>query len=191
MASPTGRWAQVLKSPSRPLPLLLSPLCLPSPLCHSFGPVQFFNMPKSCVKISQRDRKQRYKLYELIKHSDPKRRKGQRRVGGEGLKIWHMTLIVVPCVRVHAMLRCCPLVPKHFFSFSVIAHIYGASEEANGRRGAREDTRLGAFRFLLAALKGFQCFFSIYEIIDKRGATTSATRSSSRANPFCGSCIHS
>lgn len=35
-------------------------------------------MPKSCVKISQRDRKQRYKLYELIKHRDPKRRKGQK-----------------------------------------------------------------------------------------------------------------
>lgn len=150
-------------------------------------------MPKSCVKISQRDRKQRYKLYELIKHRDPKRRKGQMRESGrgEGLKIWHMTLIVVPCVRVHAMPWRCPLVPKHFFSFSVIAHIYGASEEAPGSGVVREDTRLGAFRFLLAALKGFQCFFSIYEIIDKRGATTSATRRSSRANPFCGSCIHS
>lgn len=99
-----------------------------SPLCHSFRPVQFFNMPKSCVKISQRDRKQRYKLYELIKQRDPKRGKGQKTEwerGRGGLKIWHMTLIVVPCVRVHAVLCFCPLVPKHFFSFSVIAHIYG------------------------------------------------------------------
>lgn len=78
-----------LKAPRLDLCPAFSPLSV-SPLSHSFGPVQFFNMPKSCVKISQRDRKQRYKLYELIKHRDPKRRKGQKRererVEGGGVK---------------------------------------------------------------------------------------------------------
>lgn len=166
-----------------------SPLSL-SPLCHSFWPVQFFNMPKSCVKISQRDRKQRYKLYELIKQRDPKRGKGQNREWvrerGEGLKIWHMTLIVVPCVRVHAVLCFCPLVPKHFFCFSVIAHIYGT--KWGEQRGDRGVTRLGAFRFLLAALKGFQCFSPFMKLLI-RGATAAAP--SATRNAFCGSCIHS
>lgn len=91
-----------------------------SPLSHSFGPVQFFNMPKSCVKISQRDRKQRYKLYELIKHRDPKRRKGQKgERGWRGGGVKNMAYDIDRCPMCesacHAM-WCCPLVPKHFFS---------------------------------------------------------------------------
>lgn len=45
------------------------------------------------------------------------------------------------------------------------AYLWDEVRRTEGHRGV---TRLGAFRFLLAALKGFQCFFSIYEIIDKR-----------------------
>lgn len=141
-------------------------------------------MPKSCVKISQRDRKQRYKLYELIKQRDPKRGKGQKSErGGGGVK--NMAYDIDRCPMCESACRAVllSLSSQAFFQlFRNRAYLWDAVRRTEGDR---EVTRLGAFRFLLAALKGFQCFFSIYEIIDKRERSHSSSSSTiSNKKPF-------